>query len=141
MRVNMNKWRTSKANADGCQMAMWCLWYRGVGSNFMQGTSCQECIHRKHSGIKGIMSKVMRSFICRGCLNPVTSTGCTSVDIGVNSNLELLTDKLCYLGDTLSVDVKASIRIGWSKFRQLVPLLANKDTSLIMRGRLCRSCV
>ena len=46
------------------------------------------------------------------------------------------------LGDMLSVDgdadaaVEARIRIGWNKFRQLVPLLTNKDVSLIMRGRL-----
>ena len=36
-------------------------------------------------------------------MNPVTCTGCTSVDIGVSANLELL-DKVCYLGDMLSVD-------------------------------------
>ena len=34
---------------------------------------------------------------------PVTGTGCTSVDIGVSANLELV-DKFCYLGDMLSVD-------------------------------------
>jgi len=45
----------------------------------------------------------------------------------------------------LSVDgdadaaIDARIRIGWNKFRQLVPLLTNKDVSLIMRGRLYRS--
>ena len=37
--------------------------------------------------------------------------------------------------------VEAIIRIGWNKFRQLVPLLINKDVSLIMRGRLYSSCV
>jgi len=37
--------------------------------------------------------------------------------------------------------MEARIRIGWNKFRQLVPLLTNKDTSLIMRGRLYSSCV
>jgi len=47
----------------------------------------------------------------------------------------------------LSVDgdadaaVEARIRIGWNKFRQLVPLLTNKDVSLTMRGRLYTSCV
>jgi len=46
----------------------------------------------------------------------------------------------------LSVDgdadaaVETRIRIGWNKFRQLVPLLTNKDTSLIVRGRFS-SCV
>ena len=36
-------------------------------------------------------------------MNPVTSTSCTSVDIGANANLELL-DKFCYLSNILSVD-------------------------------------
>ena len=49
------------------------------------------------------MYKVMRSFICRVCSNPVISTGHTSVDIGASANLEVV-DKFCYLGDMLSVD-------------------------------------
>jgi len=49
------------------------------------------------------MYKVTKLFICRRCLNPVTDTVHTSVDIGVNGNLELV-DKFCYLGDILSVD-------------------------------------
>jgi len=63
------------------------------------------------------MSKVMKSFICRCCLNPVTSTGHTSVNIGASGNLELM-DKFCYFGEMLSVDgdtdaaVEARIRIG-----------------------------
>ena len=87
------------------------------------------------------MYKVMKSFICRGCVNPVTGTERISVDIGGDANLELV-DKLCYLGDMLSVDrdadaaVETRIRIGWKKFRQLVPLLTNKDISLTVRARL-----
>ena len=56
-------------------------------------------------------------------------------------------DKFCYLGDMLSVDgdadaaVENRIQIGWNKFRQLVPLLTNKDISLKVKGRLCSSCV
>jgi len=47
----------------------------------------------------------------------------------------------------LSVDgdadaaVEVTIGIGWNKFRQLVPLLTNRDISLIRRGRLYNSCV
>jgi len=41
------------------------------------------------------MYKVMKTFIRMGCVNPVTGTGCTSVNIGVNANLELV-DKFCY---------------------------------------------
>jgi len=68
------------------------------------------------------------------------------VDIGASAKLELV-DKFCYLGDMLSVDgdadaaVEARIKIGWNKCRQLVPLLTNKDVSLITRGRLYSSCV
>jgi len=40
----------------------------------------------------------------------------------------------------LSVDgdtaVETRIRIGWNKFRHLVPLLTNKDISLMVTGRL-----
>jgi len=114
---------------------------RGVGSNSIQCTSCQKCINRKCSSIKGNMSKVKKSFICRGCMNPVISAGHTSEDIGVSANLELV-NKFSYLGDMLSVDgdadaaVQTRIRIGWNKFRQLVALLTNKDISLIVRGRL-----
>jgi len=80
------------------------------------------------------MLKVAKSFICSGCLNPVTSAGRNSVDIGASAKFELV-DKFCYLGDMLSVDgaadaaVEARIQIGWNKFRQLVPLLSNKDVS------------
>jgi len=65
------------------------------------------------------------------------------VDIRASAKLELV-DKFCYLVDMLSVDgdadtaVEARIRIGWNKFRQLVPLLTNKDVSMTMRGRLKR---
>jgi len=33
------------------------------------------------------------------------------------------------------------IQIGWNKFRQLVPLLTNKDISLSVRGILYSNCV
>jgi len=65
---------------------------------------------------------------------------------GASANLELV-DKFCYLGDMLSVDgdagaaVEARIQTGWNKLRQLVPMLTNKDISLIRRGRLYSSCV
>ena len=76
-------------------------------------------VHKKCSGINGSMYKVMRSFICGGCSNPVISTGHTSVDIGASANLEVV-HKLCCLGDMLSVDgdadaaVEARIQIRWN---------------------------
>jgi len=80
MRVNMNKTKvmisgerqkvTQKAVRWPCGVCG-----RGVGSNSIQCTSCKKWIHRKCSGIKGNTYKVMKSFICRSCVNPVTGTG------------------------------------------------------------------
>ena len=95
---------------------------RGIVNNSIQCTSCQKWVYRKCSDIEGSMYKVMTTFVCRGCVNPITGTGRTSVDIGGDANLELV-DKFCYLGDTLSVEgeadaaVETRIRIGWNKFR------------------------
>jgi len=78
MRVNMNKTKkqVQKAVRWPCGVCG-----RGVGSNSIQHTSCQKWAHKKCSGIKGSMFKAMKSFICKGCLNPVTSAGRPSVDI------------------------------------------------------------
>ena len=78
MRVNMNK---TKVMISGERQMVWqkadrwpCgVCNKGVGSNSLQCTSCQKRVHKKCSGIKGNMTKVAKSFICRGCLNPVTS--------------------------------------------------------------------
>jgi len=99
MRVNVNK--TKVMISGECQKpvqkaARWqCgVCGRGVGSNPIQCTSCHKWVHKKCSGIKGSMYKVMRSFICRGCSNPVISTCHTIVDIGASANLEVV-DKFC----------------------------------------------
>jgi len=85
---------------------------------------------------------------CRGCTDQTASMDRTSVDIGDvgdGASLELV-DNFCYLGDMLSVDsdadaaVEARICKRWNKCRQLVPLLSTKDISLLMRGKLYRSC-
>jgi len=92
MRVNMNKTKVmisgerqkvrQKAVRWPCGVCS-----KGVRSNSLRCTSYQKWAHKKYSGIKGSMSKVAKSFICRGCLNPVTSAGCTSVDIGASAKL------------------------------------------------------
>jgi len=108
MRVNMNKSKATISRERQKPVQKAARWPcgvcgRGVGSNSIQYTSCQKWVHKKCSGIKANMYNVTKSFICRGCSNPVISTGHTSVDIGASANLELV-DKFCYLGDMLSVD-------------------------------------
>jgi len=57
----------------------------------------------------------------------------SSVDIGVNANLELV-DKFCYLGDMMSVDgdadaaVENRIRIGWNSSGWYHCLLTNVNS-------------
>ena len=50
----VDKWRKSEDEAEGCGDCG-----RGVGSNSTQCTSCQKWVHKKCSGIKSSMSKVM----------------------------------------------------------------------------------
>ena len=45
------------------------------------------------------------------------------------------------MGGGAGAAVEARVGIGWSGFRQLVPLLANGDVSLVVGGGLCSSCV
>jgi len=84
MRVNMNKTKVmiNEGRQKPVQKAVrWpCgVCGIGVGSNSIQCTSCHKWVHKKCSGIKGSMYKVMKSFICRGCSNPVISTGHTQM--------------------------------------------------------------
>jgi len=101
-------------------------WHNGNNSRHIN----ELALHRAWSVLRWVtVSQVFHlgTFICRGCSNPVISTGHTSVDIGASANLEVV-DKFCYLVDMLSVDgdadaaVEARIRTGWNKFRQLVPV-------------------
>ena len=91
MRVNMNKTKVMISGERQMVRQKDVRWpcgicSKGVDSNSIQCSSCQKWVHKKCSG----MSKVAKSFICRGCLNPVTSAGRTSVDIGASAKLELV---------------------------------------------------
>jgi len=87
MRVNMNK--TNVIINGECQKLMqkserwpYGVCGRGVGNNSIQCTNCQKWIHRKCCGVNDSISNVMKTFVCRHCLNPVTSAARASVDIG-----------------------------------------------------------
>ena len=88
VRVNMNKAKVMISGERQKPLQKAARWPcgvcgRGVGSNSIQCTSCHKWVHKKCSGIKGSIYKVMRLFICRGCSNPVISTGHTSTDIAI----------------------------------------------------------
>jgi len=86
MRVNMNKTKVMISGEWQKIMEKAVRWPcgvcdRGGGNNSIQCTSCPKWVHRKCSGIKGSMYKVIKTFICRGCMSPVTCTGRRSVDV------------------------------------------------------------
>ena len=84
MRVNRNKTKFM-ISGERKKAVRWLygVYDRGIGNNSIQCTNCQTWLHRKCSGIKGSMNKVMKSFVCRGCVNPIIGTGCTSVDLHI----------------------------------------------------------
>ena len=56
-------------------------------------------------------------------------------------NLEIV-DKVCYLGDMLDAESSTiTVRSGWKKFRELLPLLTMRAVSLKGRGELYATCV
>ena len=90
MRVNMNKTKVMISGEWQKIMQKAVRWPcdvcgKGIGNNAVQCTSYQKWVHRKC--MKTSMYKVMKTFICRGCINPVTGTRHRSVDISVNANL------------------------------------------------------
>jgi len=84
-RAHFSQWSCPKAIRWPCGVCV-----TGIDNDSIQCTSCQKWLHRKCSGIKSSMFKVTKTFVSRGCMNPVTGTGCTSVDIGVNAALTQL---------------------------------------------------
>ena len=57
------------------------------------------------------MSKVAKSFICRGCLNPVTSAVRTSVDIGASATSSLARHLLVRLSVSGTRQVGCEIKL------------------------------
>ena len=71
------------------------------------------------------------------------STGLPSIEL--NGQPFGIVDNFCYLGDKIGTrggdSVTANIRSEWSKFRDLVPLLASRGVHLGVRSRLYSTCV
>ena len=81
---------------------------------------------------------------------------CKTTEMAENSNMEKVfldgqaievVQKFCYLGDMIeaqggaSAGVIARVRSGWSKFRELLPLLTSKALPLLTKGRVYQACV
>ena len=120
---------------------------KGVGANSVQCTRCQKWVHKKCSGVKGTLSKVAQSFVCRVCKGQEKDEiREKSLDMGDGTTLEWV-GKFCYLGDMINANggadsaVAARISAGWKKFREMLPFLTNKAVPLTLKVKVYKSCV
>ena len=119
----------------------------GVGStNAILCDGCERWVHKKCSGIKGRITE--SEFTCARCLGTARAIdGRQSLEVAVgNEKLEVVPE-FCYLGDMLSAGGGYELaaithcKCAWGKFRQLLPLLTNRQVPLLTRGKVYSSCV
>ena len=110
-------------------------------------TNCSSWVHKKCSGVKGSLrpDPLYKCPRCEGSARPVDGRPVTEVEVG-NESLDVVAD-FCYLGDTLSsgggcelADITCC-KSAWNKFRELLPILTNKNLPATTRGRVYSSCV
>ena len=148
LRVNMGKTKIMESgiNLDvlkksGKYPCGVCL--TGVGStNAIQCDGCERWVHKKCSGIKGCLQPESE-FTCARCLGTARAIDeRQSLEVEVaNEKLEVVPE-FCYLGDMLSAGGGCELaaitrcKCAWGKFRQLLPLLTNRQVPLLTRGKM-----
>ena len=153
LRVNMGKTKIMESgiNLDvlkksGKYPCGVCL--TGVGrTNAIQCDGCESWVHKKCSGIKGRLLRESE-FMCARCLGTARAIdGRQSLEVEVgNEKLEVVPE-FCYLGDMLSAGGGCELaaitrcKCAWGKFRQLLPLLTNRQVPLLTRSKVYSSCV
>ena len=108
----------------------------GVGSsNTIFCGGCKRWVHKKCSGIKGLL-RPDHEFMCARCLGTawaIDEREVSEVEVG-NEKLEVVPE-FCYLGDMLSAGGGCKLaaitccKCAWGEFRQLLPLLTNRPVS------------
>ena len=150
LRVNMGKTKlmVSSSNLDVLKKSgkYPCgVCQAGVGRNAIQCKGCRQWVHKKCSGIKGLLTSDL-NFRCARCLGTARSGRLVKKVMIGDEKLEVVPE-FCYLGDMLSAGVGCELasitrcKCAWAKFRQLLPLLANRHLSLLTRDRVYSTCV
>ena len=107
----------------------------------------ERLVHKKCSGIKGCLLHESE-FTCARCLGTakaIDERQSLEIEVG-NEKLEVVPE-FCYLGDILSAGGGCELaaitrcKYAWGKFRQLLPLLTNRQVPLLIRGKGYLSCV
>jgi len=119
---------------------------KGVGVNSIVCTVCKKWVHKRCSGIMGVL-KAVEGFVCRSCVDGTGSEERkTEMTIDNVGTLECV-DKFCYLGDMIGAGggaeeaSRARVRCAWGKFRELSPFLTSRGASLKVKGKLYSACV
>ena len=134
---------TSESGAHPCGVCG-----AGVGANSILCTGCGKWVHRRCSGVKGVLSVAAPTFRCRRCEGNIPHAN-TDDDDGLTVDGETYgqVESFCYLGDVLDASggvdsaVRARVRCGWKKFHELAPFLTSKAPTPQMKGLVYSACV
>ena len=119
---------------------------KGVGSNSIFCGTCKHWVHKKCSGITGML-KDDNQFKCKRCKKTEAADDSDIEKVYLDGEAIEVVQKFCYLGDTIGAQggagagVIARVRCGWSKFRELLPLLTSRSLPLLTKGRVYQACV
>ena len=154
LRVNMGKTKVMRCRVDTGKVVKSGKYPcgvcgKGVGANSIQCTSCKAWIHKRCSGIKGILTQV-HQYRCVKCKSGEDPAGVPvmmrQMSLGNGQDLECV-EEFCYLGDMIGAGggageaARARVRCAWSKFRELAPVLTSRGASLKVKGKVYRTCV
>ena len=110
----------------------------GISLCFMKGVAL-------FCGQEGILFH-NNQFKCKRCKTTETAENSNMEKVFLDGQVIEVVQRFCYLGDTIeargaSACVIARVRSGWSKFRELLPLLTSRALPLSTKGRVYQACV
>ena len=111
--------------------------FKGVGNNSILCSNCHSYIHKRCSGIRGRLRED-NNYVCPACANPTDVAPPMEFFLD-GSNLEAVST-FCYLGEMIGDiggcfdAITARVKSAWKKFRELLPILANRGISLKTHG-------
>ena len=121
---------------------------KGVGSNSIFCPGCVHWVHKRCSKISGRLKPDLefRCSRCCGTARPIAGRPCDS--ISVNEQSVEVVDTFCYFGDTICAGggceaaTITRVQTAWGKFKELLPLLANRALALPWQDiqLLCERC-
>ena len=121
---------------------------KGVAANSSLCTACKKWVHRRCSGVIGSLTVASPTFTCRRYRGQTPRQDTADMKgITVDGETYEPVKTFCYLGDTLDAKggadsaIKARIRSGWRKFRELSPFLTSKAPSHKLKGMVYTACV